>query len=157
MDRVRYLRLAVAVTVAVALAAAVIMSLVRSSDEKAEDHFTTPPRRLVRRTGMRHSLRPVPRGLLRPSRAPTRRPTEISTRRSNWSSRVPSRFTPVAGRSSPGDGLRRCEGPDRLSVCRSSQRIVPWGMSPAVRRTWPRNRLTQRGAREFAFRPERVC
>jgi hypothetical protein len=42
MDRVRYLRLPVAVAVALALAAAVGMSLVRSSGEKAGDHSTTP-------------------------------------------------------------------------------------------------------------------
>ena len=44
MDRVCYLRLTVAAAVAVALAAAVGMSLVRSSGEKAGDHSTTPAR-----------------------------------------------------------------------------------------------------------------
>jgi hypothetical protein len=42
MDRARYLRLTVAAAVAVALASAVGMSLVRSSDEKAGGHSTTP-------------------------------------------------------------------------------------------------------------------
>ena len=97
MDRVCYLRLTVAAAVAVALAAAVGMSLARSSDEKAGGQSTTPAKE-DRETDDKATLAPTAApGLLRPSRAPTRRPTESATRRSNWSSRGPSRFAPVAG------------------------------------------------------------
>jgi hypothetical protein len=97
MDRVRHLRFTVAAAVAVALSAAVGMSLVRSSDEKTGGHSTTPAKE-ARETDEKATFAPTAApGLLRPSRAPTRRPTESATRRSNWSSRGPSRFAPVAG------------------------------------------------------------
>ena len=63
MDRVRYLRLTVAAAVAVALSAAVGMSLVRSSGEKARDQSTTPAE-VARETDEQATFAPtgIPRG-----------------------------------------------------------------------------------------------